>query len=368
MASDQSSAAVQPPRYQSPVDDPASVYYLHPSEGSGLILVSQPLSGENYNSWSRAFLIALTIKNKLGFIDGTISLPENPTPILQNAWVRNNNLVFSWIYNSLSKEIQASILYTTSAKSVWDELRTRFMQSNGPRQYQLRRELSTLTQDDMSVTQYFTKLKTLWDELSQFRPSCVCKQCNCGGVSQLCSYFETELILNFLMGLNDSLNTTRSQILLSDPLPSINRVFAIMVQEERQKSIGSLVSTPGNMLTLATRFEPPNPRFDHSTQHKKQSFMPGNQFKKKERPMCSHCGLIGHTIDQCFKLHGYPPGYKPRPRNSKSGNANQATITSDNDINQAPVATNSATPAHLNNILQNLSTTQCQDLVNYFSH
>lgn len=111
-------------------------------------------------------MIALTIKNKLGFIDGTISLPENPTPILQNAWVRNNNLVFSWIYNSLSKEIQASILYTTSAKSVWDELRTRFMQSNGPRQYQLRRELSTLTQDDMSVTQYFTKLKTLWDELS----------------------------------------------------------------------------------------------------------------------------------------------------------------------------------------------------------
>lgn len=170
------------------------------------------------------------------------------------------------------------------------------------------------------------------------------------------------------MGLNDSLNTTRSQILLLDPLPSINRVFAIMVQEERQKSIGSLVSTPGNMLTLATRFEPPNPRFNHSNQHKKQSFMPGNQFKKKERPMCSHCGLIGHTIDQCFKLHGYPPGYKPRPRNSKSGNANQATITSDNDINQAPVATNSATPAHLNNILQSLSTTHCQDLVNYFSH
>lgn len=358
MASDPPTTAVPPPRYHSPVDDPSSVYYLHPSEGSGLVLVSQPLSGDNYNSWSRAFLVAITIKNKLGFLDGTVSLPENPSPILQNAWIRNNNLVFSWIYNSLSKEIQASILYTTSAKSAWDELRTRFMQSNGPRQFQLRRELSNLTLNDLSVTQYFTKMKTIWDELSQFRPSCVCSQCSCGGVLRLCSYFETEFVLSFLMGLNDSLNNTRSQILLLDPLPSIHRVFAMMVQEEHQRSLNSLASAPGNMLTLATRFENPNARFDPSNQAKKSSFMPGNQFKRKDRPMCSHCGLLGHTIDQCFKIHGYPPGYKPRPRNPRSSNANQATIASDNDNNSTT----------LGNILQNLSTTQCQDLVNYFSH
>lgn len=180
------------------------------------------------------------------------------------------------------------------------------MQSNGPRQFQLRRELSNLTQNDLSVTQYFTKMKTIWDELSQFRPSCVCSQCSCGGVLRLCSYFETEFVLSFLMGLNDSLNNTRSQILLLDPLPSIHRVFAMMVQEEHQRSLNSLASAPGNMLTLATRFENPNARFDPSNQAKKSSFMPGNQFKKKDRPMCSHCGLLGHTIDQCFKIHGYP--------------------------------------------------------------
>ena len=38
-------------------------------------------------------------------------------------------------------------------------------------------------------------------------------------------------------------------------------------------------------------------------------------FKKaKEKPTCSHCGLRGHTMGKCYKLHGYPPGYKTKPR------------------------------------------------------
>lgn len=43
--------------------------------------------------------------------------------------------------------------------------------------------------------------------------------------------------MNFLMGLNDSFSQTRGQILLMDPLPSINRVFSLIVQEEKQKSL-----------------------------------------------------------------------------------------------------------------------------------
>ncbi|MCI63670.1 receptor-like serine/threonine kinase, partial [Trifolium medium] len=31
---------------------------------------------------------------------------------------------------------------------------------------------------------------------------------------------------------------------------------------------------------------------------------------KKDRPLCAHCGGIGHTMEKCFKLHGYPPGHR----------------------------------------------------------
>lgn len=41
-----------------------------------------------------------------------------------------------------------------------------------------------------------------------------------------------------------------------------------------------------------------------------------------ERPLCTHCGLLGHTINKCYKIHVYPPGYKQKSRNFT---ANQVT-------------------------------------------
>uniref|UniRef100_A0A2N9IF64 Integrase catalytic domain-containing protein n=1 Tax=Fagus sylvatica TaxID=28930 RepID=A0A2N9IF64_FAGSY len=36
--------------------------------------------------------------------------------------------------------------------------------------------------------------------------------------------------------------------------------------------------------------------------------------QERKRPTCTHChcGLLGHTVDKCYKLHGFPPGYKTR--------------------------------------------------------
>ena len=42
---------------------------------------------------------------------------------------------------------------------------------------------------------------------------------------------------------------------------------------------------------------------------------------KKERPLCTHCNMLGHTIDKCHKLHGYPPEYKQKGKS----NANQVS-------------------------------------------
>jgi len=39
--------------------------FLHHGDSPNSILVSQPLTGENFNSWSRSMLMALSAKNKL---------------------------------------------------------------------------------------------------------------------------------------------------------------------------------------------------------------------------------------------------------------------------------------------------------------
>ena len=85
--------------------------------------------------------IALFVKNKLGFIDGTIPHLDSTDMSLVGSWIHNNNIVISWILNSVSKEISASILFSNSAREIWIDLQDRFRQSNGPRIFQLCRDL-----------------------------------------------------------------------------------------------------------------------------------------------------------------------------------------------------------------------------------
>ncbi|KHN16121.1 hypothetical protein glysoja_012097, partial [Glycine soja] len=87
-----------------------SPYYLHPRENPAIALVSQVLDSTNYNSWSRSMLTALSAKNKVEFVDGSIQgYPSNHT--LHTAWKKCNNMVVSWLVHSFSASIRQSILW-----------------------------------------------------------------------------------------------------------------------------------------------------------------------------------------------------------------------------------------------------------------
>ena len=62
-------------------------------------------------------VIALLVKNKLEFVNGLIPKPTGNESLL-NAWIRNNNIVISWIHNSVSKEIFTSVIYFESVQDI----------------------------------------------------------------------------------------------------------------------------------------------------------------------------------------------------------------------------------------------------------
>ncbi|KAL6324331.1 hypothetical protein AAG906_012577 [Vitis piasezkii] len=115
----------QPPI--NPSDDSSSPYYLHPSDNPGALLVSEIFNGENYVAWSRSIVIALTVKNKVQFIDGSIVSPSIDQLVKHTAWLRANNLVLSRLMNSISKEIRNSLLFVVSAVDLWTELKVRYL-------------------------------------------------------------------------------------------------------------------------------------------------------------------------------------------------------------------------------------------------
>jgi len=81
-------------------------------------------------------------------------------------------------------------------------------------------------------------MKSIWDELASYKviPVCSCRamrSCTCNMIKMLMDSQEHEHIMFFFMGLNDHFTPVRDQILLMEPLPPMNDVFAKVTQQKR---------------------------------------------------------------------------------------------------------------------------------------
>ncbi|KAL5131997.1 Retrovirus-related Pol polyprotein from transposon RE1 [Glycine soja] len=263
--------------------DDSNPSILHSSNNPSIALVSH-LTSENYNSWKKAMRMALHGKNKYEFVDGLISEPTlgHSTHAL---WHRNDNIVSSWLLNSLSKEMQVSILHCSFAKAICDDLKERFEQRNGPLIFQLKHELITLQQGSMSVSSFYSKLRSLWESLSELKPS---HSCTCGGIKPWYDFEQPEYAMQFLVGLNEFFSTIRGQILSMDPFPSATKDFALIVQEEKQKEVGASTSgTSASEVSHAFAFKNSSDARNNSDNRSKGS--------SKNRPLCAHCDMLGYT-------------------------------------------------------------------------
>lgn len=151
------------------------LYFLQTADNPGMVLVTQLLTDQNYNQWKRSVMIALSEKNKLGLVDGTHPKPVVNSPYL-NAWIRCNDMVISLLLNSVSLEIRNTFVYRPTAKLIWDDLVARFSLMNVPRLFYLKKEIVSRVRGTLFITSYFTKFRTLIDELDNLSsiPRCVC--------------------------------------------------------------------------------------------------------------------------------------------------------------------------------------------------
>ncbi|XP_042983349.1 uncharacterized protein LOC122312758 [Carya illinoinensis] len=269
----------------SPSDNPNSPFYIHHSDNSHTVVISPPLSGPNFLSWQRSSTLAISIKNKLGFLDGSIPTPPHDDP-LYIPWMRYNNIILSWILNSITKKIASNVFYINSAKTVWDKLHTRFSQPDSMRIYQLQQQLGTLIQGTQSVSEYFTHLNGIWEELNNYRPSpyCSCGHCTCKALTTVGETQQADYVFKFLMGLKDSYESIRGQIILMSPIPSLDKTFSLNLQEERQRQTRVMMHPSAESSTMVV---------SHNI-----------SFKKKDKPemTCSYCGKSSHLQEKCYRL------------------------------------------------------------------
>ncbi|XP_014522189.1 uncharacterized protein LOC106778713 [Vigna radiata var. radiata] len=318
--------------------------YLHPNENPAISLVSPVLNTTNCHSWSRSFITALSAKNKLEFILGTTIQPLK-TDASFPAWFRCNSMVVSWLLHFVSPSIRESIIWMDHAIDIWTDLKNRFAQGDLARISMLQMEAITLSQGELSVTEFFTKLWVIWDYLDCFHPDpvCTCKpKCSCTVSAILSQHKHEDCAMQLLRGLNDHYNNIESHILLLDLIPPISKIFSLVIQQEHQLMTDHITAS-----VKTTSFSNTSPTtapasvtctYCNRVGHQENTCLKKHGFPNLEhqnvkttndnsRNIWTYCHKNGHTIDVCFKKHGYPPGHKFSNKPGQIHNAISSTDT-----------------------------------------
>lgn len=176
--------------------------------------------------------------------------------------------------------------------------------------FQLKKELWEFQQNNLSVSEYYCKLKGLWDQIGDLEgmPECNCgamAKCTCSIAKKMLDLQGTERLIKFLMGLNEGYDQMKTNFLSSDPLLPVNRAYNLVLQVERQKQISVETAQGMEMSALAAnrqgQYLGPLQNFQKK-EYKKMRL----EKLEKDAKKCEYCGMKGHVRDECFKIVGYP--------------------------------------------------------------
>nr|TKR85703.1 hypothetical protein D5086_0000243240 [Populus alba] len=179
---------------------------------------------------SRAVTIALGGRSKLGYVNGHIKAPD---PLSHNyeSWQCKDQLVMSWLLNSMENNIAEIFSYSECSMDLWEAVKEMYgNQNNAARVFQIKRDLANLQQDGKTYVQLLDILKGMWSELALNRPHTI-------DVAVLKKQDEEDKILQLLSSLGPDYEDLRSRILMNPDLPSLANVCATIQREEARRKI-----------------------------------------------------------------------------------------------------------------------------------
>lgn len=95
--------------------------------------------------------------------------------VMRQKWIRADYMVRGWLFATLKVNIAESLVYVQSAQQLWEEIAERYGQYNAPLLFKLKNDLQ---QNNLSVGEYYCKLKSLACGMIEGIPTC-----NCGAMS-----------------------------------------------------------------------------------------------------------------------------------------------------------------------------------------
>ena len=178
----------------------------------------------NYLPWSRPMSIALGGRSKLGYVNGHIRPPDSSSQAYE-AWQCKDQLVMSWLLNSMKNHIAEIFSYSKSSFELWEAVKEMYgNQNNAARIFQINRNLANLQQDGKTYVQLLGTLKGMWSELALYRPHTI-------DVAELRKREEEDKIFQLSASLGSDYEDLCNRILMNPDLPSLT-VCALLSNEK----------------------------------------------------------------------------------------------------------------------------------------
>ncbi|CAM0952312.1 unnamed protein product [Alopecurus aequalis] len=249
------------------------------------------LSGPgNYISWARH---AQLILSSHGYED--LLVPTGEIDIKSDVSSKQiNDKVLVWMLASMEPTVREQVETMVTVAEVWTALEMQFAgKSNKMQATRVMHELTHLKQDSKSVTEYAGEMKKLYRDLHYYHPF---EPVDKRDLAIHHKWFESFVSKIFLDGLDQKFNLRRQLIFSKPEWPSLEDIVSNVMEEETRlantnEDTQKVVDTRAAM-SQSLRISEKGVSAD------------------KNKWLCDYCKQKGHTKENCYKLHGFPPGWK----------------------------------------------------------
>ncbi|GJW50861.1 ribonuclease H-like domain-containing protein [Tanacetum coccineum] len=281
--------------------DQGNPLHLHPKDSNCASIVSLKLTGvDNYRIWASFMKLALQIKHKMGFINGTCDRFDYlASALLLEQWDRCNDVVLNWILSSLFQDVYLGHVFYDNTANVWNELKETYDRVDDSIVFNLLQKINTLKQGGLPVSEYYHKLNSLWREF--------------------------DILTKLTDCIDDVYQPIRSSILTREILPEVKDDFVIISREDSHRGMptSSVKTEKPQVSAFVSRTNDNNIKRTNGTNGNWSNNNGSNvNIGNYDRLLCKNYGLKGHTIDRCFEIIAYPPGFKRNPNLKPSENFN----------------------------------------------
>ncbi|GJX89476.1 putative retrotransposon copia-like protein [Tanacetum coccineum] len=200
--------------------DVNSPLYIHAYDYPKQMHVNETLTDNNYADWSHEMMNFLLAKNKVCFVNGSINKPGKDSSDYM-PWMRCDAMVKGWLTTEMD-EIRTSVKYAKTTLEIWADLKEQFRKKSAPRPYKFKQKISMTHHNGVTISVYYTKLRSLWDDIESvlLMPRCSCNKCTCDVGKKLSGLKEKERLYEFLIGLDNHFSDERQRAILADKKPA----------------------------------------------------------------------------------------------------------------------------------------------------